>query len=412
MAIKSDLVAKRNELTAVNEKIKKARDESKVDGGDFDLMKATGLTGDLQTRIGEMRKMKDQQDALGAEVDNLVKALASFDDHEPDPETKGRMQHGEPGARGVKSLGELFTESAEFKAALGDGGLRGFKLHFADRGLKTLMTTAAGFAPQAVRTGEIEMMPVESVGLFDKIPKRLTSQSSYVYMEETTRTQAAAEKAETGAYGESAFAFTERSVPVEDVGHWLPITRKQLDDVPQIQGIVNDELTLGLRELLDYELYNGSGSTPVLQGLINKTGINTQDAQGQMPLDALYMAMGKVQKNGFAEPNMVAVNGENWEPIQLMKSDNGQYIWGHPADIGPMRVWGRTLVATFRLPKGTAVLGDFARMCYAERSGITIEISDSHASDFISNKYAIRCWTRGCFVWKRPLAFAKVTNIA
>lgn len=412
MGIKSDLVANRNELDALNQKVKKVREECAVSGGDFDLTKSTVLDGDLQKRIGDMRTMKTKQDELGKKVDNLVESLKAFDTPDEPLESKSGMAHAGQDQRNRKSLGEQFTDSAEFKAALGDGGLRGFKLHFPTGGLKTLMTTAAGFAAQAIRTGEVEMVPVESIGLFDLIPKRQTSQGSYVYMEETTRTQAAAEKTETGAYGESAFAFTERYVPIEDVGHWLPITRKQLDDVPQIQGMVDQELRQGLLELLDYQLYNGSGSTPVLQGLINKIGINTQDAQGQMALDALYMAMGKIQKNGFAEASAVAVNGENWEPIQLMKSDNGQYIWGHPADIGPMRVWGRRLVATFRCPKGTAVLGDFSRMCYAERAGITVEISDSHASDFVSNKYAIRCWTRGAYVWKRPLAFCKVTNLA
>jgi len=415
MGIKSDLVAKRNELAAVNEKVKKAREESAVSGGDFDLMKSTVLTGaTLQDRIGEMRNLKTKQDALGKEVDDLVEALKSFDTHEADPDdTKGRMQHGEPQNQLIKSLGERFVDSKEFKAfAAGGEESKNLKLHFKELGLKTLMQTGAGFASQAIRTGEVEMYPSEPVGLFALIPKGQTSQSSYVYMEETTRTQAAAEKAETAAYAESAFAFTERTATVEDIGHWLPITRKQLDDVPQVQGIVDSELRAGLLERLDYQLFNGDGSTPNLQGLIAKTGINTQDAAGQMPLDALYMGMVKCQKNGFAEPNIVAINGENWEPIQLMKTDNGQYIWGHPADIGPMRVWGRRLVSTFRIAKGTAVLGDFSRMLYAERAGVTVEISDSHDTYFIYNKLAIRCWTRGVLVWKRPLAFCKVTNIA
>lgn len=179
-----------------------------------------------------------------------------------------------------------------------------------------------------------------------------------------------------------------------------------------MRGIIDTDLRAGLEERLDYQLFNGSGSTPSLQGGLALTGINTVDAQGQMPLDALYSAIVKCQKTGFSEPNLVAVNGENWEPIQLMKTDDGQYIWGHPADIGPMRVWGRRLVSTFRITKGTAFLGDFSKMLYAEKKGITVEITDSHDTYFTYGKYAIRATTRGVFVWKRPSAFAKITNIA
>jgi len=411
MGIKSDLVAKRNELDAVNAKVKKAREESLVSGGDFDLMKSTVLTGaTLQDRVNEMRTLKTKTDELGKEVDSLVEAVKSLEVTDDVPETKG-MQH--PEAKGVnrKSLGEQFTDSKEFKAMADGGGASEAKLYFPNIGIKTLMTTAAGYAGQAIRTGETEMYPTESLGIWNSFPKRQTSQMSYVYMEETTRTQAAAEKAETGAYAESAFAFTERSVPVEDIGHFIPVTRKQLMDVPQVQGIIDGELRLGLEELLEYEGINGTGSTPALQGMLNKTGINSLLAGGIAPLDAIYQAITLVQKNGFAEPNLVFVNGEDWQPIQLMKTLGGQYIWGHPADIGPMRVWGRKLVSTFRVAQGTAGVGDFNRMLYAERMGITVEISDSHDTYFIYNKLAIKCWTMGCYVWKRPLAFCKITGL-
>lgn len=410
MGIKSDLVAKRNELNSVNDTIKKARDESKVDGGDYDLMKATVLKGaTVQDRITEMRNLKTRQDALGAEVDSLVESVKGLEAEEH--EEKAGMVH--PEARGSnerKSIGQRFIESEEFKSAIarGDGNAR---FNIDGVGLKTLMQTSAGFAPQAIRTGEVEMYPSESLGFFNLIPKGQTSQTSYVYMEETTRTIAAAEKTEANAYAESAFAFTERSASVEDVGHWLPITRKQLDDVPQVQGLIDGEMRQGLLERLEYQSINGDGSTPNLQGILAKTGINTQSAVGIPSLDAFYKAMTLCQKNGFSEPNVIVVNGEDWEPIQLMKTDDGQYIWGHPADVGPMRIWGRRLVPTFRIAKGTAFTGDLNRALYAERLGITVEISDSHDTYFIYNKMAIRCWTRGVIVWKRPLAFCKITGV-
>lgn len=404
MGIKQDLVEKRNELDALNKKVAKIREECKV-GNDFDLMKTAEMTGDLQARITEMRNMKTKQDTLGAEVDSLVDAVKGFDAPEPAP-----MAHPEQKGQSRKSVGERFVDSAEFKSALerGDGKAR---LELRDVGLKTLMQTGAGFAPQAVRTGEVEGYPVEPVGLFAILPKGQTSQTAYVYMEETTRTIAAAEKAETGAYGESAFAYTERSATVEDIGHWLPVTRKQLDDVPQIQSLIDQDLRQGLLERLDYQAINGDGSTPNLQGILAKSGINTQSGAGLKALDAIYKAIGKCQKNGFAEPNAILINGEDWEAIQLDKTDDGLYLWGHPSEVGPMRIWGRRVIPTYRVAKGTAVVGDFSKSIYAERTGVTVEISDSHDTYFTYNKLAIRCWTRGAIAWKRPSAFCKVTGL-
>lgn len=410
MGIKQDLIEKRNERDAVNKKVADIIAECKV-GNDVDLMKTKALgDGDVQSRITEMRNLKTRMDSLGAEVDNLVEAVKALD--LPEPETKGSMAHPEARDSVKKSMGARFVESPEFKAfAQAGGNAKAMVKSFDDVELKTLIQTTAGFAPQAVRTGEVVPYGSEPTSLFDLIPKGSTNQAAYVYMRQTTRTQAAAEKSETGAYAESAFAWTQISATVEDAGHWVPITAVQLEDVPQIQGLVDIDLRDGIRERLDYQLYNGDGSTPNMQGGLGLSGINSQSAVGILSTDAIYKGITLCRKNGFADPNMIAVNGEDWETVQLMKTDDGQYIWGHPADVGPMRMWGVRVVPTFRMAKGTAFLGDFSKMLYAERVGITVEISDSHDTYFISGKYAIRARTRGVFAWKRPAAFCKVTGV-
>lgn len=416
MTIDPVLVEKRNELKANNEKIKKIRDACRLGDGSFDLAKTNDLSGEKDQRATEMGNLLTKSHELGLEVDKLASNQKAMDDLEAFEYDTGGMVH--PETKGVKesirkSLGERFTDSQEFKAfAALQGNGKNIVKSFDDIEMKTLITTAAGFAPQAIRTGEVEGYAVEPIGLFDLIPKGQTSQSAYVFMRQNLRTIAAAEKSESNAYAESAFTWEQVSQTVEDIGHWVPITAAQLEDVPQIRGLIDVDLRDGIRERLDYQLYNGSGSTPSLQGGLALSGINTLDADGEAPLDAIYHGIEKCQKVGFAEPNMVAVNGENWTPIQLMKTDDGQYIWGHPSDTGPMRVWGRRVVSGFRIPKGTVFLGDFSKMLYAERVGITVEISDSHDTYFIYGKYAIRARTRGVFVWKRPSAFCKVTGIA
>src|SRR5690606_15436895 len=109
-------------------------------------------------------------------------------------------------------------------------------------GSKTLMTTAAGWAPESVRAPGFVEAVTRPIQLLDIIPVFPISQEQYVYMEETTRTHSAAEKAEGAAFAESAFAFTERSSPVRKITDSLPVTDEQLEDVALIQGYINGRL--------------------------------------------------------------------------------------------------------------------------------------------------------------------------
>jgi hypothetical protein len=146
----------------------------------------------------------------------------------------------------LKSLGELVVEEKSFKEwnAKGSGG--GITLKFEDLslsdilakaaafdtiGTKTLMTTAAGFAPQSIRLPGFVEAATRPIQLLDIIPLAQTGYEQVVYMEETTRVHAAAEAAEGGDYAESQFAFTERTSPVRKITDSLPVTDEQLDDV-------------------------------------------------------------------------------------------------------------------------------------------------------------------------------------
>ena len=74
MALKQELVEKRNKLDALNVKVKKIREECITGENEIDLMKSTILSGEKSSdRLNEFRKMLAEQDGLGEEVDSLVK---------------------------------------------------------------------------------------------------------------------------------------------------------------------------------------------------------------------------------------------------------------------------------------------------------------------------------------------------
>jgi HK97 family phage major capsid protein len=231
-------------------------------------------------------------------------------------------------------------------------------------------------------------------------------------MEETTFVNNAAEIGEGELYPESALGLEDKSAPVRKIGTWIPITDETLEDVPRARGYLNNRLPFMVRQRLDGQLLNGSGSGSNLRGLLNTTGIQTQAKSGDPTPDAVYKAMTKIKVNGLAMPNATVWNPTDWQNVRLLRTTDGIYIWGAPSEPGPARIWGLPVVEAFGVTVGTAVVGDFANFAeLAVKRGIDVQISNSHNDFFVRGKQAVRADIRAAFVVYRPAAFATVTGL-
>jgi HK97 family phage major capsid protein len=246
----------------------------------------------------------------------------------------------------------------------------------------------------------------------DLIPQTTTTQAAVKYMEETTYTNAAAETAEGGTYPESALAFTERLSPVQKIPTFIPLTDEQLEDVPRMRGIVENRLAFMIRQRLDLQIISGNGTAPNLRGILNVVGIQTQAKAADPVPDAIYKGIVKVNTVGQAAANAVLMNPVDWQNIRLLRTADGIYIWGSPADAGPERIWGLRVAQAQAATAGTAVVGDFANFAeLSVRSGLDVQVSNSHSTYFVEGKLAIRADIRAALVWYRPTAFCTVTGL-
>jgi HK97 family phage major capsid protein len=230
-------------------------------------------------------------------------------------------------------------------------------------------------------------------------------------MEETTFTNAAAETAEGAAKPEAALALTERSSTVRKIPVWLPVTEEQLEDVPRIEAYLDNRLGFMVRQRLDQQIVSGNGTAPNLRGLLNVVGIQAQ-AKGTDPVpDAIYKAATKVEVTGQAVPNLVILHPNDWQDIRLLRTADGIYIWGSPADPGPERIWGYRVAKVQAATENTGVVLDTTFTELAMRKGLTMKRSDSHSTYFVENKVAILAELRAAFVVYRPSAVCQVTGI-
>lgn len=383
-------------------------------GQEMDLSKVKSVTGTNVEKASHIRQLNEELTDISTEVENLKQVEKASDRARQAPDIGGGEPGSEPGGRGTgqpsgKSVGKLFTESDAYKQK---SGAAGPEAHL-DVELKTLFETGAGWDPEVTRTGRVVEDAQRPIQVVDVIPQTTTSQAAVQYMEETTFTNAAAETAEGTAYGEAALALTEQSSLVRKIAVYLPVTDEQLEDEPQARGYIDNRLPFMLRQRLDAQILVGNGTAPNLTGILNTSGIQSQ-AKGTDPTpDAVYKAMTKVQTGtGQAMPSAVIFHPNDWQSVRLLRTSDGIYIWGNPSDAGPERIWGLRVVKAQAITEGSALVGDFANFVeLANRRGIDVQVSNSHASFFIEGKQAIRADLRVALPVYRPAAFCEVTGL-
>ena len=400
-------------------------------GTDVDFTKPAVLTlvgaKDSKEVVEKVRAMDKELADLGKERDDLAELKRISDDNEQRRRQPAKTLPfpGPDDREKRKSLGEIVVASAAFKearASLGlpqeeqkalvRQGIASMEKGFGLPELKATFLTGAGWGPESTRVpGLVIDKATRPIQVLDIIPSANTGMAAVKYMEETTRTHAAAERNENASYAESSFELTEQSETVRSVGESVPVTDEQLEDVQGAQSYLEQRLGFGVRQRVDGQVIIGDGNTPNLRGIKNKVGIQTQ-AKGADPIpDAIYKAMTLVRVTGRAFPNAVVIHPTNWQAVRLMRTADGIYIWGSPAETGPDRIWGIQAVQCDADAAGTAYVGDYANFCALyERRGLEVAIGYVN-NDFLQGRRTIRAGLRVAFVIYRAAAFCSVTGL-
>jgi hypothetical protein len=396
-------------------------------GDDLDFSKVSILgDGDTKAKIEQFNQLDTELGDVVKAHEAHLKAVERRDEFEAGQQTdrSGRALAGRAGQATpdedegpLLSIGEMFVRSAAYTNGAprgsGDGPVGVAKLPKRVSDIRaTLFQTTAGWATESLRSGVVVPFAVRPLGVADLFPLVRTTQAAYVYMEETTFTNNAAEAAEAGTYAESALALTQRSVPVQKVATFIPVTDEQLEDVDGIQSYLDQRLGYMIRARVDSQLLVGDGTPPNIRGVNNAANIQTQALGADVTPDAVYKAMTLVRVTGRANPSGIVMHPNDWQDIKLLRSSDGIYIWGHPADNNPDRIWGVQVVITDAQTQNTAIVGDFAGYSLLVlRRDLEIQVSNSHSTFFIEGKQAVRADLRLAAVYLRGTAFCKVTGI-
>ena len=427
------LVEARNTLSS---KQKTLADILQEAGDDLDMDKIVSIKGSNHDKMDTIRTLNTELKDLNktatdlAELENLARNIQKEHTLELDPDDPKNGYIQRPVARNevksasrwgenefdpeeYKSLGQLVTEGPCYKwLTEGHGSQKQWikgKAAMRAALTKTTFATTAGWPPESTRIGRLVEFPVRPIMVIDMIPGGSTDQAAVVYMEETTRDANAAERAENAVYAESAYELTERSVSVRAIGHYVPVTDEQLQDVAGVESYLNLRLADDLNRRLDGQILNGNGVSPNINGLATAVTA-TRDKGTDSVHDAIYKAMTRVRVTGRAFPNVVVMHPYDFEEIRLAKTSEGVYLWGNPTIAGDSSIWGIQSVITDAQTEDTALTGDTMFTQLFMRTGIDIEVGFI-GDDFKNGRKSIRAGMRATMVTYRPSAFMEINGV-
>jgi HK97 family phage major capsid protein len=344
------------------------------------------------------------------------------------------------------SIGQLFLDSAEFKALA--GGRNGANMPSPFQ-LGSSLTTHGAFSVKDVYSalpsgtmgrgadaqfGTIQRDPIvippqRVKRVRDLFPTRTTTAAVIEYFRMlgfTTQgggTNNAGTVAERnagntafGAKPQSGMVFEGHQAPVRTIAHWEAAHRNVLADEPQLRSIIDNELMYGLRLQEDAQILNGDGTGENLTGVLQTSGIQEyawSDGATAPVADTKADAIRRAATLSFLayyEPSGVVLHPNDWEDIELTKDNNGQYLVAVSVAMGgEPKVWRLPVVETPAIPEGTALVGAFGTGAQLyDREQASIRISEQHSDFFVRNAIVVLAEQRLALAVKRPESFVKI----
>lgn len=349
-------------------------------------------------------------------------------------------EHMEPDARkdrvvGYLPLGHAFAESKAYREWL-EGGMPRESAPFFVKSLQqpVVPITERDLETKAVPTIDATVIEPDRLAelvrttehdqlvLRDVLNVSRTGSNAVEYVTITSTTRAATPVAEGAVKPEATMAVDTATQPVRTLAVHMPVTEQQLQDIPQVEGMVENELLYDLGKLEEEQVVFGDGTGQNLLGIMNTAGVNAaRTVAGDTNLDRIRRAMTDIRVNGYA-PNAVGIHPIDWEEIVLTKGTDDHYLYlVFPTEDGGARVWGIRVVETVATqddsggaatPQRVILVGDYQRGATLwDRMQASVAVGWIN-DQFIRNMRTLRAEERVAFGVKRPGAFVYIETQA
>lgn len=336
--------------------------------------------------------VKEEMKKLGEEQVKFARELAALQQASADGAAESDNR--------VKSIGEKFTESANYKAFSANTrdvrGARHIVSTKSDSPTTSVVspaisrnTIAAPYQVQGIWGAPEQQLIVENL-----IPHIPVSSSAVEYLKHTGFTNNAGVVAEGAAKAESTFEFDLATANVVTIAHWTKITEQLAADAPAVTAYINAKMMYGLQLKVDNQIISGTGTSTQLGGFL-KSGNHTDYSSavtiptGANLMDFALLIKTKLDTLGYP-PKVLLLNPADWAGLALLKDTQKRYLLGGPAGVTTKSLWGLPVETSASVPSGKYIMADFALgSTIYDRQEVALEI-DREGDDFRKNLLTIR----------------------
>lgn len=355
-------------------------------------IKASG-TASAETKAA-LEKIVESGNKLGERLDKL--------------EAKANRALGGDG-EDRKTLGKLFVESDEAKIIM-QGKSKMARLQVKDIVNATGQNQPLG---TVMRVPGIVSEPNRRLTIRDLLAVGRTGSNLVEYTRELLFTNAAApqyeaspERFENIKKAKSELTFELKTAAVVTIAHYIKASKQVLGDAPQLESYINGRLIYGLKLEEEDEILNGAGTSGELDGLVHNATAYSGGASNDTKIDTLRKVMTQVQVSEYSLSGFV-LNPYDWQDIELLKDTQGRYIVGNPNGLMTPSLWGRPVVATNAMPRGSFLGGayDMAAQLW-DREDAAVQVGFEN-DDFTKNMVTILAEERLALTVYRTLGLVK-----
>ncbi|MGG7524105.1 phage major capsid protein [bacterium BS0013] len=368
-------------------------------------------TKGLITRAGE--RIGATETAVGEVKSSLQDLDARL--HHAEQKMAARRGGGGSGPLEVKSWGQRFTESEEYKAT---DGARDRSLHrvgvivakteLEHKNLTSVAGSAGSLIPADRRVNNPALLPWVANTIRNLVAPGTTDSNAVVYPRMTGRTNNAAPVPEGELKPQSDFATEEVTATVKTLAHYFYVSRQAFDDAPALASIIDREARAGLADVEDAQLLFGNNTGSNLWGIVPQAAafVKQWSVVSATPLDVIIQAAAQIESQNFKADGLV-LNAVDWRLLQSLKDTQGRYLGNSPFDAEVLqRIWSIPTSATNRMPRGKFLIGAFSTQAQIfDRMGVEVLASTEDRDNFIRNMVTLRAEERLAFTVTRPGAF-------
>jgi HK97 family phage major capsid protein len=340
--------------------------------------RANGLKAQIQTLTEAM-----QARAASTDMDAMLQRAARTQEQR-------QREHVEAG----ESLGSMFTRSAQFSGYAGVGTTGRVETGLLTRALPM---KSDAFPVQAnPMNGYRDGAPLRTplLNLVGGIPVSYGGFKVASLQVKGTGGKPGANPVVVTAEGAAkpSVELEEVAVPVnlDTLPVWTQVTRQALEDIPGLRARIDAKLS---------RLVLSAAEKRVADAILAAT-LPAVDGAGDL-FAGIRNGIASVQDAGGV-PTVLLINPQDAAAIDI-----AALLRGFPVD----GTWGLTPVPSSSVTKGTAVVADIEAAVerYEKSSGVSVYITDSHASTFTENVFTILAELRDDTVVVDASAAVKVT---